>query len=174
MPHRDYSVSVGSDADTETDGIMSPEHAVRLWGRSNTKSGRSSCLSSRANSNLTLTDTEHENTENGRTSFCYSTQAVAVCLFPCWFDFCWNESVFFKYILLLLFMSLYTWAEQHAMSQYMQYTQSVAERTVEPKTAYLDLFSFWQCSSGIHTTTRWVASFLSWMHFDRLELFQTD
>uniref|UniRef100_A0A8C5EP65 Teneurin-4 n=1 Tax=Gouania willdenowi TaxID=441366 RepID=A0A8C5EP65_GOUWI len=43
---------------------MSPEHAVRLWGRSNTKSGRSSCLSSRANSNLTLTDTEHENTEN--------------------------------------------------------------------------------------------------------------
>lgn len=67
LPHRDYSVSVGSDADTETDGIMSPEHAVRLWGRSNTKSGRSSCLSSRANSNLTLTDTEHENTENGRT-----------------------------------------------------------------------------------------------------------
>uniref|UniRef100_A0AAR2J1D3 Teneurin-4 n=1 Tax=Pygocentrus nattereri TaxID=42514 RepID=A0AAR2J1D3_PYGNA len=65
MPHRDYSVSVGSDADTETDGIVSPEHAVRLWGRSNTKSGRSSCLSSRANSNLTLTDTEHENTENG-------------------------------------------------------------------------------------------------------------
>ncbi|KAL7848983.1 hypothetical protein SRHO_G00206060 [Serrasalmus rhombeus] len=64
MPHRDYSVSVGSDADTETDGIVSPEHAVRLWGRSNTKSGRSSCLSSRANSNLTLTDTEHENTEN--------------------------------------------------------------------------------------------------------------
>lgn len=69
LPHRDYSVSVGSDADTETDGIMSPEHAVRLWGRGNTKSGRSSCLSSRANSNLTLTDTEHENTENGRT-FC--------------------------------------------------------------------------------------------------------
>ncbi|TRY90662.1 hypothetical protein DNTS_005400 [Danionella cerebrum] len=64
LPHRDYSMSVGSDADTETDGIMSPEHAVRLWGRGNPKSGRSSCLSSRANSNLTLTDTEHENTEN--------------------------------------------------------------------------------------------------------------
>ncbi|MEQ2218106.1 Teneurin-4 [Xenoophorus captivus] len=71
LPHRDYSVSVGSDADTETDGIMSPEHAVRLWGRSNTKSGRSSCLSSRANSNLTLTDTEHENTENGKKLFCH-------------------------------------------------------------------------------------------------------
>uniref|UniRef100_A0A3P9IIU3 Teneurin-4 n=1 Tax=Oryzias latipes TaxID=8090 RepID=A0A3P9IIU3_ORYLA len=71
MPHRDYSVSVGSDADTETDGIMSPEHAVRLWGRSNTKSGRSSCLSSRANSNLTLTDTEHENTENEKSLFLF-------------------------------------------------------------------------------------------------------
>lgn len=72
MAHREYSVSVGSDADTETDGIMSPEHAVRLWGRSNTKSGRSSCLSSRANSNLTLTDTEHENTENGKELFTFS------------------------------------------------------------------------------------------------------
>uniref|UniRef100_A0A8C5EIZ9 Teneurin-4 n=1 Tax=Gouania willdenowi TaxID=441366 RepID=A0A8C5EIZ9_GOUWI len=75
MPHRDYSVSVGSDADTETDGIMSPEHAVRLWGRSNTKSGRSSCLSSRANSNLTLTDTEHENTENGPPLHCSSSSS---------------------------------------------------------------------------------------------------
>uniref|UniRef100_A0A3B4YN06 Teneurin-4 n=1 Tax=Seriola lalandi dorsalis TaxID=1841481 RepID=A0A3B4YN06_SERLL len=86
MPHRDYSVSVGSDADTETDGIMSPEHAVRLWGRSNTKSGRSSCLSSRANSNLTLTDTEHENTENGRslfsvTSLCLSSSGTLHCVF---------------------------------------------------------------------------------------------
>ncbi|XP_077396802.1 teneurin-4 isoform X4 [Festucalex cinctus] len=66
-PQREYSVSVGSDADTETDGVVSPEHAVRLWsrgGNNNPKSGRSSCLSSRANSNLTLTDTEHENTEN--------------------------------------------------------------------------------------------------------------
>uniref|UniRef100_H3BX35 Teneurin-4 n=1 Tax=Tetraodon nigroviridis TaxID=99883 RepID=H3BX35_TETNG len=71
LPHRDYSVSAGSDPDTETDGIMSPEHAVRLWGRSNTKSGRSSCLSSRANSNLTLTDTEHENTENGQHWFLF-------------------------------------------------------------------------------------------------------
>ncbi|XP_035389963.1 teneurin-4 isoform X2 [Electrophorus electricus] len=64
MLRRDYSVSLGSDADTETDGMASPEHAVRLWARNNTRSARSSCLSSRANSNLTLTDTEHENTEN--------------------------------------------------------------------------------------------------------------
>ncbi|GAB0180930.1 teneurin-4 [Grus japonensis] len=62
LPHCGYSISTGSDADTEADVVMSPEHPVRLWGR-NTKSGRSSCLSSRANSNLTLTDTEHENTE---------------------------------------------------------------------------------------------------------------
>ncbi|MBN3292066.1 TEN4 protein, partial [Polypterus senegalus] len=68
LPHRGYSISAGSDADTEMDGIMSPEHAVRLWGR-NAKSGRSSCLSSRANSNLTLTDTEHENTENGKNKY---------------------------------------------------------------------------------------------------------
>lgn len=88
MPHRDYSVSVCSDADTETDGIMSPEHAVRLWGRSNTKSGRSSCLSSRANSNLTLTDTEHENTENGRTLFSFMILHVILhCLFLFGFDF---------------------------------------------------------------------------------------
>ncbi|KAI6079178.1 Teneurin-4-like protein [Aix galericulata] len=65
LPHCGYSISTGSDADTEADVVMSPEHPVRLWGR-NTKSGRSSCLSSRANSNLTLTDTEHENTETGK------------------------------------------------------------------------------------------------------------
>lgn len=65
LPHCGYSISAGSDADTEADVVMSPEHPVRLWGR-NTKSGRSSCLSSWANSNLTLTDTEHENTETGK------------------------------------------------------------------------------------------------------------
>ncbi|XP_069496010.1 teneurin-4 isoform X4 [Ambystoma mexicanum] len=63
LPHCGYSVSAGSDAD-DADMVLSPEHPVRLWGRSS-KSGRSSCLSSRANSNLTLTDTEHDNTENG-------------------------------------------------------------------------------------------------------------
>ncbi|KAF7652713.1 hypothetical protein LDENG_00093140 [Lucifuga dentata] len=88
MPHREYSVSVGSDADTETDGIMSPEHAVRLWGRSNTKSGRSSCLSSRANSNLTLTDTEHENTENGKTS---TLTAATLSVFMLILVSAWND-----------------------------------------------------------------------------------
>lgn len=60
LPHRGYSLSAGSDADTENEAAMSPEHAMRLWGRG-VKSGRSSCLSSRSNSALTLTDTEHEN-----------------------------------------------------------------------------------------------------------------
>ncbi|XP_066574257.1 teneurin-3 isoform X7 [Amia ocellicauda] len=60
LPHRGYSVGAGSDVDTENEGVMSPEHAMRLWGRG-VKSGRSSCLSSRSNSALTLTDTEHEN-----------------------------------------------------------------------------------------------------------------
>ncbi|XP_078401816.1 teneurin-4-like [Cetorhinus maximus] len=72
LSHRAYSVSAGSDADTETDGVMSPENAMTLWGQ-NAKSTRSSCLSSRANSALTLTDTELENTENGKKSQAKST-----------------------------------------------------------------------------------------------------
>lgn len=64
LPHCGYSMGASSDADVEADTVLSPEHPVQLWGRS-TRSGRSSCLSSRANSNLTLTDTEHENTETG-------------------------------------------------------------------------------------------------------------
>ncbi|XP_044153260.1 teneurin-4-like [Bufo gargarizans] len=63
LPHCGYSMTGENDADNEADCVLSPEQPVRLWTR-NAKSGRSSCLSSRANSNLTLTDTEHENTEN--------------------------------------------------------------------------------------------------------------
>lgn len=64
LPHCGYALGTSSEADLEADAALSPEPPVRLWGRS-TRSGRSSCLSSRANSNLTLTDTEHENTETG-------------------------------------------------------------------------------------------------------------
>ncbi|XP_041525058.1 teneurin-4 isoform X4 [Microtus oregoni] len=67
LPHCGYSMGASSEADLEADTVLSPEHPVRLWGRS-TRSGRSSCLSSRANSNLTLTDTEHENTETDHPS----------------------------------------------------------------------------------------------------------
>uniref|UniRef100_A0A8C0N8I5 Teneurin transmembrane protein 3 n=1 Tax=Canis lupus familiaris TaxID=9615 RepID=A0A8C0N8I5_CANLF len=68
LPHRGYSISAGSDADTENEAVMSPEHAMRLWGRG-VKSGRSSCLSSRSNSALTLTDTEHENKSDSENAF---------------------------------------------------------------------------------------------------------
>uniref|UniRef100_A0A8C2FVU6 Teneurin-3 n=1 Tax=Cyprinus carpio TaxID=7962 RepID=A0A8C2FVU6_CYPCA len=75
LPHRGYSVGAGSDMDTENEGVMSPERAMRLWGRG-VKSGRNSCLSSRSNSVLTLTDTEHENksdSENGEWSHARAT-----------------------------------------------------------------------------------------------------
>lgn len=69
LPHRGYSLSAGSDADTENEAVMSPEHAMRLWGRG-AKSGRSSCLSSRSNSALTLTDTEHDNKSDSESGEC--------------------------------------------------------------------------------------------------------
>uniref|UniRef100_A0A6Q2YW04 Teneurin-2 n=1 Tax=Esox lucius TaxID=8010 RepID=A0A6Q2YW04_ESOLU len=60
---RGYSLSAGSDSDPE--GVMSPERAVQLWGGSR----RSSGLSSRENSALTLTDSDNEHKsddESGR------------------------------------------------------------------------------------------------------------
>lgn len=73
LPHRGFSVGTTQDLDTDSQAVMSPERAMRLWGRGGLgkSSGRSSCLSSRSNSVLTLTDTEHENksdSDNGRTS----------------------------------------------------------------------------------------------------------
>uniref|UniRef100_A0A8C3G6G7 Teneurin transmembrane protein 3 n=1 Tax=Cyclopterus lumpus TaxID=8103 RepID=A0A8C3G6G7_CYCLU len=63
LPHRGFSVGTAQDVDTDSQAVMSPERAMRLWGRGGLgkSSGRSSCLSSRSNSVLTLTDTEHEN-----------------------------------------------------------------------------------------------------------------
>ncbi|XP_071426720.1 teneurin-2 isoform X9 [Pithys albifrons albifrons] len=66
--HPGYSLSAGSDGDSDTEGGMSPERAIRLWGRG-IKSRRSSGLSSRENSALTLTDSDNDNKsdeENGR------------------------------------------------------------------------------------------------------------
>ncbi|NXS00760.1 TEN1 protein, partial [Oxylabes madagascariensis] len=59
-----YPLEVGSDGDTETEGAASPEHALRMWMRG-LKSQHSSCLSSRANSALSLTDTDHERKSDG-------------------------------------------------------------------------------------------------------------
>ncbi|TKS69407.1 Teneurin-3 [Collichthys lucidus] len=72
LPHRGFSVGTAQDLDADSQAVMSPERAMRLWGRGalGKSSGRSSCLSSRSNSVLTLTDTEHENksdSDNGRT-----------------------------------------------------------------------------------------------------------
>ncbi|XP_027387895.1 teneurin-4 isoform X5 [Bos indicus x Bos taurus] len=77
LPHCGYSLGASSEAELEADAALSPEHPVRLWGRS-TRSGRSSCLSSRANSNLTLTDTEHENTETGAPLHCSSASSTPI------------------------------------------------------------------------------------------------
>ncbi|KAK9540263.1 hypothetical protein VZT92_002727 [Zoarces viviparus] len=74
LPHRGFSVGTAQDIDTDSQAVMSPERAMRMWGRGGLgkSSGRSSCLSSRSNSVLTLTDTEHENksdSDNGRTAW---------------------------------------------------------------------------------------------------------
>uniref|UniRef100_A0A8C5CTY5 Teneurin transmembrane protein 3 n=1 Tax=Gadus morhua TaxID=8049 RepID=A0A8C5CTY5_GADMO len=72
LPHRGYSVGTAGELDGDRQAVMSPEHAMRLWGRGapvGKTPGRNSCLSSRSNSALTLTDTEHENksdSDNGK------------------------------------------------------------------------------------------------------------
>uniref|UniRef100_A0A6I8SWH5 Teneurin-1 n=1 Tax=Xenopus tropicalis TaxID=8364 RepID=A0A6I8SWH5_XENTR len=66
-----YPLEMGSDVDTETEAV-SPDRALRMWMRE-MKSEHSSCLSSRANSALSLTDTDHERKsdgENGNISIC--------------------------------------------------------------------------------------------------------
>ncbi|XP_026066564.1 teneurin-1-like isoform X1 [Carassius auratus] len=52
-------MSAGVPSDPESEGGASPDHALRLWMQE-VKSEHSSCLSSRANSVLSLTDTEQE------------------------------------------------------------------------------------------------------------------
>ncbi|XP_006737968.1 teneurin-1 [Leptonychotes weddellii] len=66
-----YQLEMGSDVDTETEGAASPDHALRMWIRG-MKSEHSSCLSSRANSALSLTDTEHERKSDGENGFKFS------------------------------------------------------------------------------------------------------
>ncbi|KPP78776.1 hypothetical protein Z043_101696 [Scleropages formosus] len=65
LPHHGYS-----DTNAEDRGVVSPGRTVHPWV-GGARSGRSSCLSSRSNSALTLTDTEHENksdSENGESA----------------------------------------------------------------------------------------------------------
>ncbi|KAG7484175.1 hypothetical protein MATL_G00046510 [Megalops atlanticus] len=72
-PQRSYPMGMGSDVDTETEGGPSPDHALRLWMRE-IKSEHSSCLSSRANSVLSLTDTEQERKSDGENELPSSPQ----------------------------------------------------------------------------------------------------
>ncbi|GAB5584880.1 teneurin-1 isoform X1 [Prionailurus iriomotensis] len=68
-----YQLEMGSDVDTETEGAVSPDHALRMWIRG-MKSEHSSCLSSRANSALSLTDTDHERKSDGENGFKHAEQ----------------------------------------------------------------------------------------------------
>ncbi|CAL8262825.1 unnamed protein product [Lota lota] len=57
---RGYSLGVSSDVDTEPEVEPSPAHGLQHMWMSGLKSEQSSCMSSRANSALSLTDTEHD------------------------------------------------------------------------------------------------------------------
>uniref|UniRef100_A0A8C9TR03 Teneurin-3 n=1 Tax=Scleropages formosus TaxID=113540 RepID=A0A8C9TR03_SCLFO len=83
LPHHGYS-----DTNAEDRGVVSPGRTVHPWV-GGARSGRSSCLSSRSNSALTLTDTEHENksdSENGDPSVIehsHSQHRLIICVpFP--------------------------------------------------------------------------------------------
>lgn len=65
-----YSLSAAYDADSDPEGLMTPERAVQLWRGQGLKSHHSSGLSSPDQSALTLTDSENEHKsddESGRT-----------------------------------------------------------------------------------------------------------
>lgn len=122
LPHRGYSISAGSDADTENEAVMSPEHAMRLWGRG-VKSGRSSCLSSRSNSALTLTDTEHENksdSETGKVLFVCGFIMLAAGASVC-FGWLWRNG-FLPSPLSFSFFLLPFFALQHSSTQKMSFS----------------------------------------------------
>lgn len=79
MHSRGYSLGVGSDMDTEPEVEPSPNHGLQhMWMRG-LKSEQSSCLTSRANSALSLTDTEHDRKsepDNGEYDFVFLKETV--------------------------------------------------------------------------------------------------
>lgn len=78
---RAYSLGVGSDVDTEPEVDPSPNHGLQhMWMRG-LKSEQSSCLTSRANSALSLTDTEHDRKsepDNGECNMKYKVLSLIV------------------------------------------------------------------------------------------------
>lgn len=79
---RGYSLSAGSDADSDPEGPLSPERAIQLWaGQGRVKSRRSSGVSSHENSALTLTDSDNDNKsddESGRSLHLLSASQLSV------------------------------------------------------------------------------------------------
>ncbi|XDV21170.1 hypothetical protein PO909_026320 [Leuciscus waleckii] len=76
-------VSASVPSDPESEGGASPDHALRLWMQE-VKSEHSSCLSSRANSVLSLTDTEQERKsepENGTRLFYIIRHCIIIYFF---------------------------------------------------------------------------------------------
>ncbi|XP_075897652.1 teneurin-2-like, partial [Nelusetta ayraudi] len=67
---RGYSLSAGSDADSDPEGPLSPERAIQLWaGQGRVKSRRSSGVSSHENSALTLTDSDNDNKSDDESAY---------------------------------------------------------------------------------------------------------
>lgn len=102
-----YPLEVGSDVDTETEGGASPDHALRMWMRG-IKSEHSSCLSSRANSALSLTDTDHERKSDGENGnkemrLMYSVEVVIYSKLPVSTSLIFLFSFFFLFCFLSLF-----------------------------------------------------------------------
>uniref|UniRef100_A0A3B4EG36 Teneurin-2 n=1 Tax=Pygocentrus nattereri TaxID=42514 RepID=A0A3B4EG36_PYGNA len=71
-----YSLSAGSDADSDPEGPISPERAMQLWSARDIKSRRSSGLSSRENSALTLTDSENDNKSDDESAQNHHSQST--------------------------------------------------------------------------------------------------
>uniref|UniRef100_A0A8B9KA72 Teneurin transmembrane protein 1 n=1 Tax=Astyanax mexicanus TaxID=7994 RepID=A0A8B9KA72_ASTMX len=69
-PKLSYSLGPGSDVDEEGEVDPSANHVLHLWMQE-VKSEQSSCLSSRANSVLSLTDTEQERKSDGENGECW-------------------------------------------------------------------------------------------------------
>eukprot|EP00066_Takifugu_rubripes_P021376 XP_011610642.1 PREDICTED: teneurin-3-like [Takifugu rubripes] len=84
VSHRGFSVGTARDLDADSQAATSPERSRRLWchGDLGKSSERSSCLSSRSNSVLTLTDTEHENKSDSENEQLSNHQGSILCPVP--------------------------------------------------------------------------------------------
>ncbi|CAG08376.1 unnamed protein product [Tetraodon nigroviridis] len=85
MHSRGYPLGVGSDMDTEPEVEPSPNHGLQhMWMRG-LKSEQSSCLTSRANSALSLTDTEHDRKSEPDNGYMQANFCLRKILYVCTF-----------------------------------------------------------------------------------------